>query len=163
MRRALVARSRRLPPSTNVKLGDVVHFYREGKRKNRRRKGPALIFKAWHGPAVVIGVEPAAIYVSYEGLSTKCDPAAVRRASADEALGISAREQLDIMEKALMDMEGDELLDMEDATRAQEVECEEAVQDEDQAAPEEDVGPQEASEPVEEPEGNPLRRLRRTV
>eukprot|EP00959_Pyramimonas_sp_CCMP1952_P161609 3379354-Pyramimonas_sp.AAC.1 len=53
-----------MPPSTNVKLGDVVYFDREGKRKNRRKMGPSLIFKAWHGLAVVIGVEPAAIYVS---------------------------------------------------------------------------------------------------
>eukprot|EP00959_Pyramimonas_sp_CCMP1952_P403094 8445912-Pyramimonas_sp.AAC.1 len=107
-----------MPPSANVKLGDVVYFYREGKRKNRRKRGPSLIFKALHGPAVVIGVEPAAIYVSYEGLSTKCDPAAVRRASPDEALGISAREQLDIIEKALLDMKADGELNMEGANKA---------------------------------------------
>ena len=105
LRRALLARSRRMPPSTGVKLGDAVYFYREGRRKNRRRKGPSLPFRAWNGPAVVIGAEPSAIYVSYEGLSTKCDPAAVRRASSDEALGIGAREQPGIVGEALGDMD----------------------------------------------------------
>ena len=62
LRRASLARSRRTPPSANVKLGDAVYSFREGRRKNRRRRGPALLFRARHGPAVVIGAEPSAFY-----------------------------------------------------------------------------------------------------
>ena len=96
VRRALLARSRATPPSTELKLGDAVFCFRDGRRKNGRKR-------SWHGPAVVIGTEPSAIYVSYEGKSTKCAPEAVRRASPDEALGMSVKEQLEVMEQALLD------------------------------------------------------------
>ena len=71
VRRALLARSRDTPPSAELRLGDAVFFFRDGRRKNGRKRGPAYLIRSWHGPAVVIGTEPSAIYVSYEGKSTK--------------------------------------------------------------------------------------------
>ena len=117
-------------------MGDVVFFFRDGRRKNDRERGPSHLIRSWHGPVVVVGTEPSAIYLSYEGKATKCAPEAVRKASPDEALGMSIKEQLEAMEQALFND-----LPLEDAQDARP-----AAGEDQEARPEEQDGEQELPE-----------------
>lgn len=76
--------------------------------------------------------EGPAIYISHDGKVTKSAPEAVRLASADEAVGMSIHEQLDVMEQGL-DLSDKEMRDNRDGAGDDD--------DDDDARPDDDTRP----------------------
>ena len=88
LRTALLARTRRRADALELRVGDIVYFFRkQAKQTGFGKKKGKLVFNTWRGPGILLGIEgETGIYVGYKGHVTKCAPEAVRLASSHEQL-----------------------------------------------------------------------------
>ena len=88
LRRALLARTRPPAPALDLRVGDIVYFFRKQARQGGagKKKGK-LVFNTWRGPGVLVGIEGnTGMFIGYRGYVTKCAPESVRKATSMEQL-----------------------------------------------------------------------------
>ena len=95
LRRAALARARRVDVAAEPVPGDLVYFWRKIKVNSRKDKGDpnaavgrrrGVELRRWHGPGLAVAIEGPNVFISYRGTLTKCALEMTRKASSLEHL-----------------------------------------------------------------------------
>ncbi|CAK9007904.1 unnamed protein product [Durusdinium trenchii] len=108
LRKAEVARSRSSTVTSmqGLEPGSIVYFYRQSKYNNKTAASKKKLSR-WHGPALLVALEPNNGYVSYRGQLSKCALEHLRPASTLEQVASSVWEDAiqEVVDAACHDQE----------------------------------------------------------
>ncbi len=93
LRSSLLAGTQSRGEALELKVGDIVYFFRKQARQSGagKKKGK-LVFNTWRGPGILLGIEGnTGMHIGYKGHVTKCAPEAVRLATSHEQLAEDRR------------------------------------------------------------------------